>query len=186
MSIPVTVWSKALILRLLECFNRGLETRWSHGCSYLCLLCVGLVAASAMGLACFQRTPVRCICDVDTSKTDEKCYHHVKNIRILICRQGNVWRLLKGKDHPMTCLFRHRWGTEKYLQPTRNLGVEIGRVFSTTLQLLYPQESPSNASRCIGGWMGLEAVLSGHGKSRTARIRRSPDSPAQSESILWG
>jgi hypothetical protein len=76
---------------LLNCTDRGFETRWSREYSTLCLLCFGLVAASATAKYFFQRTPVKSVCDLDTSKRGDQCYHHVKDIRIVICFEGNVW-----------------------------------------------------------------------------------------------
>jgi len=60
---------ESVSLQPLEYCDRGFDTRWSHGCSYLCLFCVVYIAVSAMGSSLLHSSPTRClyltVCDLE-------------------------------------------------------------------------------------------------------------------------
>jgi hypothetical protein len=62
---------------------------------------------------------------------------------------------VKGKNHPMTCLCRHRGEAELYLQPICNLCAKTGWVVSTTPWPLYHQEDLVPIVQEAGWALGL-------------------------------
>ena len=85
-----------------------------------------------------------------------------------------IYKSLKVKVIPMTCLCRHTGQPNIQLQLTRNPAVE-GHGWP-----LFTRERPG--TKCTGGWVGLGTGLDGTENLAPIGIRY-PDRPARSESL---